>query len=78
MYSFRDWQGFAGGLNFAVFCMSVIPSILTQVVVKGNGKSGRTLFVAFFVAILFYVANVFTVAYAFVPGGAYFRERTDL
>ncbi|KIM62789.1 hypothetical protein SCLCIDRAFT_24844 [Scleroderma citrinum Foug A] len=78
MYNFRDWQGFAGGLNFAVFCMSVIPSILTQVAVRGSGKPGRTLFVAFFVAILFYLANVFTAAYAFVPGGTYFRERTNL
>ncbi|KAL4074973.1 Frag1/DRAM/Sfk1 family-domain-containing protein [Scleroderma yunnanense] len=77
-YRFRDWHGFAGGLNFAVFCMSITPSILSQVAREGGRKPGRTFFVAFFVAILFYVTNVFTVAYAFVPGGTYFRERTNM
>lgn len=78
MYHFRDWTGFLGGLNFAVFCMSVLPAILSQSSAWKGDKVGRRHFVAFFVAILFYLANMWTVAYAFVPGGSYLRERTDL
>ncbi|KAI6037664.1 Frag1/DRAM/Sfk1 family-domain-containing protein [Pisolithus marmoratus] len=78
MYNFRNWLGFAGGLNFAVFCMSITPSVLSRAAMSGVHNPGRTLFVAFFLAIVFYVSSVFTVAYAFVPGGVYFRERTDL
>lgn len=78
MYSFRNWLGFAGGLNFAVFCMSITPSVLSQAAMGGVNTPGRTLFLAFFFVVVFYVANVFTAAYAFVPGGVYFRERTDL
>lgn len=78
MYRFRDWIGFIGGLNFAIFCMSILPSILSQSSAWQGNKAGRRFFVTFFVAILFYLANVWTVAYAFVPGGIYLRERTDL
>ena len=76
MYNFRDWTGFIGGLNLAVFVMSMLPSIIQQS--AQQGKAGRTYFTAFFVTILFYLANVWTVAYAFVPGGPYLRERSDL
>ena len=78
MYRFRDWTGFLGGLNFAVFCMSILPSVLSQSSAWQGEKVGRRHFVGFFVAVLFYLANVWTVAYAFVPGGIYLRERTDL
>ncbi|KAH0833136.1 Frag1/DRAM/Sfk1 family-domain-containing protein [Lanmaoa asiatica] len=78
MYRFRDWTGFLGGLNFAIFCMSILPSVLSQSSAWQGDKVGRRHFVTFFVAILFYLANMWTVAYAFVPGGAYLRERTDL
>ncbi|KAG1725361.1 uncharacterized protein EDB91DRAFT_1239861 [Suillus paluster] len=64
MYRFRDWTGFVGGLNLAVFVMS--------------NKAGRTYFTAFFVTVLLILADVWTVAYAFVPGGTYLRERSDL
>ncbi|OAX36230.1 hypothetical protein K503DRAFT_867724 [Rhizopogon vinicolor AM-OR11-026] len=76
MYRFRDWTGFVGGLNLAVFVMSVLPSIIQQS--TQQKMAGRTYFMAYFVTILFYLANVWTVAYAFVPGGAYLRERSDL
>ncbi|KIK80643.1 hypothetical protein PAXRUDRAFT_36135 [Paxillus rubicundulus Ve08.2h10] len=78
MYRFRDWAGFVGGLNFAIFSMSILPSALSQASVGQGTKAGRRSFVVFFVAILFYLANVWTVAYAFVPGGIYLRERTNL
>jgi hypothetical protein len=76
MYHFRDWTGFVGGLNLAVFVMSVLPFIVRQS--AQQTKAGRTYFMAYFVTILFYLANVWTVAYAFVPGGSYLRERSDL
>jgi hypothetical protein len=76
MYCFRDWTGFVGGLNLAVFVMSLLPTIIQQS--AQPNKAGRTYFTAFFVTILFYLADVWTVAYAFVPGGAYLRERSDL
>lgn len=78
MYRFRDWTGFLGGLSFAMFCMSILPSVLSQSSIWQGDRVGRRHFVAFFVAILFYLANVWTVAYAFVPGGPYLRERTNL
>ncbi|KAG6370470.1 hypothetical protein JVT61DRAFT_12093 [Boletus reticuloceps] len=78
MYRFRDWTGFLGGLNFAIFCMSILPSVLSQSSAWQGDKVGRRYFVTFLVAILLYLANVWTVAYAFVPGGSYLRERTDL
>ncbi|KAI5985982.1 hypothetical protein EDD15DRAFT_2511582 [Pisolithus albus] len=78
MYNFRNWLGFAGGLNLAIFCMSITPSVILQAAMNGFNKPGRTLFLAFLVVIIFYVANVFTAAYAFVPGGVYFRERTNM
>ncbi|KAG1821921.1 Frag1/DRAM/Sfk1 family-domain-containing protein [Suillus subaureus] len=76
MYRFRDWTGFVGGLNLAVFVMSLLPRIIQQS--AQPTKAGRTYFTAFFVTVLFYLADVWTVAYAFVPGGPYLRERSDL
>ena len=75
-YAYKDWTGYIGGMNFAVFLMSIIP------VVFGRADSSkylvRTYTLAFFVNALWDVINTFTVAYAFVPGGEYFRERTDM
>ncbi|KAH7912023.1 Frag1/DRAM/Sfk1 family-domain-containing protein [Hygrophoropsis aurantiaca] len=76
MYRHRDWLGFAGGLNTVVFFMSIIPTVMSNA--ASEEKVGRTYFVASLVVIILYLANVWTVAYAFVPGGAYLRERTDL
>jgi hypothetical protein len=30
MYRYRDWVGYFGGLNLAVFCMSVLPMVLSM------------------------------------------------
>ena len=78
MYHHRDWVGYFGGLNLAVFCMSVLPMVLSMVAESSNGRLARTYTIAFFVTCLLYFASVWTVAYAFVPGGIYLRERTDL
>ncbi|KAI0701217.1 Frag1/DRAM/Sfk1 family-domain-containing protein [Cytidiella melzeri] len=75
-YAYKDWTGYVGGLNFALFLMSIIS------VVYGRAASSkrlvRTYTTAFLVNALFDVVNTFTVAYAFVPGGEIFRERTDV
>ncbi|KAH7928277.1 hypothetical protein BV22DRAFT_1083401 [Leucogyrophana mollusca] len=76
MYCYRDWYGFAGGLNVAIFLMSIIPSVTRQA--ASYAKVGRTYFMVSLTVIILYLANVWTVAYAFVPGGAYLRERSDL
>lgn len=75
MYAYKDWAGYVGGLNFALFLMSVIPVVLGRA--ASNQYLARTYTIAFFVNALLDVVNTFTVAYAFVPGGEIFRERTD-
>lgn len=76
MYAYRDWLGYAGGASFAIFLTSVFPAILCSAVSAATGRVARTLGLAWFVVCVLVVANVFTVAYAFVPGGEYFRELT--
>jgi hypothetical protein len=78
MYQYRDWVGYAGGLNLSIFLMSILPATLQQTTEAAKGGIGRTYFVTFLVVSLLYLASVWTVAYAFVPGGVYLRERTDL
>ena len=78
MHHYRDWVGYFGGLNLAVFLMSVIPVVLCKAAESSNGHLARMYTLAFFVTCLLYLASVWTVAYAFVPGGVYLRERTDL
>lgn len=74
MYWYKDWLGYFAGWNFALFLMSIFPTVLSCA--SANKHIGKTYFLAFLVAALFDVINTFTVAYAFVPGGEYFRERT--
>lgn len=76
LFYYNDWLGFVGGMGFAVFLMSIIPQ--TIILTAETKHAGRTYFLAFLVAVLLYLANVWTVAYAFVPGGEYLRERSDL
>ncbi|KZT29935.1 hypothetical protein NEOLEDRAFT_1238654 [Neolentinus lepideus HHB14362 ss-1] len=75
-YCYKDWLGYSGGLNLAVFLMSIVPHVISDA--SATGKVGRTYFTTWLVLCLFALANVWTVAYAFVPGGVYLRERTDL
>ncbi|KAF5392189.1 hypothetical protein D9757_001378 [Collybiopsis confluens] len=76
MYTYRNWPGYIGGLGLAVFVMASLPLIIH------NASSTRTVFKTTFTAMMVYcllvLADVWTVAYAFVPGGVYLRERTDL
>lgn len=78
MYQYRNWLGFVGGLNMAVFLMSIIPLVLQGAASMSMGRVATVYFTAWLVACLLDLANVWTVAYAFVPGGVYLRERSDL
>lgn len=76
MYAYRNWLGYAGGASFAVFLTSVFPAVLCSTAGAATGRVARTLGLAWLLVCVLVVGNVFTVAYAFVPGGEYFRERT--
>ncbi|KAI0366313.1 hypothetical protein BV20DRAFT_952512 [Pilatotrama ljubarskyi] len=78
MYAYKDWLGYAGGLGFALFLMSVIPTVWARAAEAGKGRPGRTMGAVCLVICVFDVVSTLTVAYAFVPGGMWFRERTDL
>ncbi|KAI9103211.1 calcofluor white hypersensitive protein-like protein [Phlyctochytrium arcticum] len=67
------YVGFAGGLVFAAYVMSIAPLILQHLKYT---KAGRTLLLGTLIYDLFQLAHVWTVAYAFVPGGPLLRERT--
>ena len=75
-YAYKDWTGYFGGLNMAVFLMSVMPVVFGRA--ASNRYLAKTYTTAFLATALFDVASTFTVAYAFVPGGEWFRERTDM
>ncbi|KAG5716861.1 Protein cwh43 [Termitomyces sp. T112] len=77
MYMYRNWTGYAGGLGLALFLMSITPIVLGRAVHAAKGGAIKVFGVAMGVYCLFNLASIFTVAYAFVPGGVYFRERTD-
>lgn len=80
MYAHRNWPGYAGGFGVALWLMSVLPVVFESA--AEAVRTGRTVAKIYASAMFFYcvmhVAGVFTVAYAFVPGGVYLRERTDL
>lgn len=78
MYKGRDWAGYAGGLGFAAFLMGAVPTVWARAAEAGRGREARTMGVACLVVVVYDVVSTFTVAYAFVPGGEIFRERTDL
>ncbi|KAJ7722557.1 Frag1/DRAM/Sfk1 family-domain-containing protein [Mycena maculata] len=81
LYAYRNWLGYTGGLNLAVFIMSIIPIVFKRAS-DAAGTTGQSTGKVYFAAMLVYcllgLASIWTVAYAFVPGGVYLRERTDL
>lgn len=79
VYAYSNWPGYIGGLNLSIFLVSIIPLVMQRAALGSKqGGIGMTYFVAWLVVCLLSLAGVWTVAYAFVPGGVYLRERTDL
>ncbi|KAF5359583.1 hypothetical protein D9756_003165 [Leucocoprinus leucothites] len=77
LYTYENWPGYFGGLGIAFFSMCITPFVFEQVA-AAKPYAGRTIGTALLAYCLLNLASIFTVAYAFVPGGVYFRERTNL
>ncbi|CAE6519168.1 unnamed protein product [Rhizoctonia solani] len=75
MYQYRDWVGYAGGLVYGLFLMSIFPKMLQESAFRG---SALVYYLMWLTVIGLLLADVWATAYAFVPGGIYMRERTDI
>ncbi|WRT70118.1 uncharacterized protein IL334_007112 [Kwoniella shivajii] len=75
LYRYPDWIGFFGGLLLAFYLMSIFPTYLR---IASACDPGPVFGYALVTKILLDVISVITAAYAFVPMGWIFRERTDL
>lgn len=71
---YTHWTGFYGGLILTVYIMAISPTIITSAAKKSPAVTfGLGLLIYNFVVLF----HVWVVAYAFVPGGPFVRERTD-
>lgn len=71
---YSHWTGYYGGLILTVYLMAAIVPLLGSAARKSPGKTFGIAFLGYNFMVLF---HVWVVAYAFVPGGPYVRERTD-
>ena len=71
--SYENWTGYLGALLLASNLMASAPALI--IVAAPHGP--LTFGLGFFVYNLLVLAHVWVVAYAFVPGGPFFREHTD-
>ncbi|KAF7374974.1 Protein cwh43 [Mycena sanguinolenta] len=81
LYTYRNWLGYIGGLNLGIFMMSIIPIVLQRASAAAGStweSTGKVYFTAMLVYCLLAATSIWTVAYAFVPGGVYLRERIDI
>lgn len=80
MYAYKNWLGYAGGFGLALWLMSILPLVFESAAEAACSRRAvaRLYGSAMFFYCVMHVAGTFTVAYAFVPGGVYLRERTDL
>ncbi|KAG1456357.1 hypothetical protein G6F56_006849 [Rhizopus delemar] len=74
-YIYSSWTAFYAGLVLGTYFMSITPALV-------RGLSTQSPFVTLFFGFMTYnilcLAHVWVVAYEFVPGGVYARERTDV
>jgi hypothetical protein len=60
LYTYKDWPGYIGGLNLAVFFMSIIPPVLLELAQASRGREGKTFLSAFVVVCLLDLASVWS------------------
>nr|XP_019001310.1 calcofluor white hypersensitive protein [Kwoniella mangroviensis CBS 8507]OCF64771.1 calcofluor white hypersensitive protein [Kwoniella mangroviensis CBS 8507] len=75
LYRYPDWIGYIGGLLLVFYLQAIFPSYIRVLSVF---EPGPTYGYALVTNIILDVISVVTAAYAFVPLGWIFRERTDL
>ncbi|OZJ04800.1 hypothetical protein BZG36_01851 [Bifiguratus adelaidae] len=73
-YFSSAWTAYYAGLILGAYFMSITPHIIRSVV---GHPPGKTLFTAMMIYNVLCLAHVWVVAYEFVPGGVYARERTN-
>ncbi|ESO05364.1 hypothetical protein HELRODRAFT_111285 [Helobdella robusta] len=74
LYYLNTWLAFLAGLLLTSFISSLWPTMILNAI--QTGKSHRVISLSVFVWLLEMLFSVWTVAYNFVPGGIYTRERT--
>ena len=75
LYRFPDWFGFVGGLVLVFYLVAITPGYLRLASIL---PPAPTFGGALLVNCIMDVVSVVTAAYAFVPYGWIFRERTDV
>ncbi|KAH8555376.1 calcofluor white hypersensitive protein [Umbelopsis sp. PMI_123] len=73
-YGCSGWLGYFGGLLLGLYLMSLV-IVLTRAMAGYSPM--KTMLLAFMVYNILCLAHVWVVAYEFVPGGVYARERTN-
>jgi hypothetical protein len=76
LYQYRCWPGYIAGLSAAFFIMPLLPVTLSRASETDSVARTYTTAVATYCLLTF--LSVMTVAYAFVPGAVYLRERTNV
>lgn len=72
LYAYEDWTSYAGGLAFAVFLMSITPSVLHRAAIGAQpGSIHKVFFTAWLTVSVLDFVSVMTVAYAFVSSVAW-------
>ncbi|OAD07684.1 hypothetical protein MUCCIDRAFT_186110 [Mucor lusitanicus CBS 277.49] len=73
-YCYSAWTAYYGGLVLGTYFVSITPALIRGISTQSPFK---TLFGSFMIYNVLCLAHVWVVAYEFVPGGVYARERTD-
>ncbi|WWC91829.1 uncharacterized protein L201_006776 [Kwoniella dendrophila CBS 6074] len=75
LYRYPNWLGYIGGLLLIFYLQAIFPAYIRT---ASAFKPSSTFGYAMVTNIILDVVSVITAAYAFVPMGWIFRERTDL
>ncbi|CAH7687147.1 Frag1/DRAM/Sfk1 family-domain-containing protein [Phakopsora pachyrhizi] len=80
LMNYHGWLGFSSGCVFCIFILSLLPRFIEDLIKSSKPYGWSAVGLGFGLSYLIYdvmeLVHTFTVAYAFVPGGNIFRERT--